>query len=224
MRSVQSQSLQNKSIQERRGSGPAHPARHHRYGRQRGGKCPGSFAAATTVNCGGCFFPDNSNLVCVRAPIHSLLGTHPRTHPSTHLPESLLCARFWAGYPTLLRSRASLSLSPCSWWVRLVRKFTLERSRKLPKTCAICTPKPPTPGGGRSWAARERASTRPRGVPLSGAQVASPPTPPLPSPPLSSEGRVRLLRAGKEGGATRDLKVLRLRSGARFCPRRPRAD
>lgn len=53
------------------------------------------------------------------------------------------------------------------------------------------------PGGGRSRAARERASTRPRGVPLSGAQVASPPTPPLPSPPLSQRGSSSAVARGE---------------------------
>lgn len=83
--------------------------------------------------------------------------------------------------------------SPCPWWVLLVRKFTLERSRELKlRTCALVTPR-----GSRSWAARERASTRPRGVPLSGAQVASPPTPPLPSPPLSQQGSSSAVARGE---------------------------
>lgn len=97
-----------------------------------------------------------SNPVCTRAWADALPLPHPSFHPihPSRVQRALLCARSWAGHwaprSQSTGSVGSASLpSSCPGWVRQVRDFTAERSRK---------PKPIIPargaaGGGRIWAA-----------------------------------------------------------------------
>ena len=126
--------------------------------------------------CCGC---SSSNTECppgvspgFRQPLHSSIhppippSTHPSLHPSIHpsgVQRVLLCAGPGAGHrapkpqSTGFESASFPSSGPR--WVRLlVADFFAERSRK---------PKPRSRargigGGGPTWAARERASQRPR--------------------------------------------------------------
>lgn len=135
--------------------------RQHFNGKQRckrtsrGSKRPGSYVADATI------------IVAIAPPPTEQSGVHasladalPPPHPSFHpihpsrVQRALLCARSWAGHwaprSQSTGSVGSASLpSSCPGWVRQVRDFTAERSRK---------PKPIIPargaaGGGRIWAA-----------------------------------------------------------------------
>lgn len=114
-----------------------------------------------------------SNPACVRARTAAPPSPHPSFHPGSlrlaGVRRALLCAGPWRGHPAPSpRPRGSRTLPPpslppapggCGRGGGL--DFIAERSRK---------PKPRirargAAGGSPTWAARERASPRPRGVP-----------------------------------------------------------
>lgn len=145
-----------------------------------------------------------SNPVCLRArtdaqpPPHLSFHLHPSIY-SPRVQRALLCARPWAGHrepnPQSTRSGTPPSLPPApggyGWG------FSPPKASESPSPESRPEAQPEAAGLGRPGARVSEAARRP----LSGAQVAPPPSLLLPSsrPPLSSEGRVWLLRAGKEG-------------------------
>lgn len=173
----------------------------------------------------------HGNRVCVRARTGAPQPPHPSSqsaslHPS-RVRRALLCVGPWTGPPRLL--------SP----VRGVPELSLRPPLPLPRVGAA--------GGGfhrgkvQKAQARnpdERRSRRQPDWGGPGARVSEaaqgPPVwrsgdsaahsaAPLPGPSPLRRGSSLAVARG-EGGATRDLKVHRLRSGARICSRRPRPD
>lgn len=152
---------------------------------------------------------------------------HLPTLPSTHAPRvqrALLCARPWGGHPASnqesIRSGAppSLPLAPdgCGRW-----GISPPQGPESPSPDSGREAQPEVTRLGRRGA---RVSEAARGPPVwrSGGSAALSAAPLAGPSPLQRGASLAVARG--EGGATRDLKVPRLRSGARICSRRPRPD